>query len=300
MTIEGYVLTPLLLNNPGHIDITQAEYDAFAKAIACLRHVVDAEEKFATFIDNYFELEQALLSEALTTLVFLELDSSQMQSARRLISRRIINLLTSAKLCIDSLPQHASELLSSHPGALQRVIKEPSQVYDRSLGYRVMEALRNYSQHEALPVHNWSTGAIRNGGLLVYSVSPSLDIERLENAKKFKASVLTDLKALKAKLELKPYIREYVEGIGSVQHTLREETKGAIASWKRLIRSARATYSSAFPSHSLLGLYALPVDGQGMSAGARVPLAESFLEYIEHLQLKTRLMVNFSNRRVEY
>ncbi len=304
MSVVGYVLTRHVLGKSGRIDISQSEYDAFGKAVEFLGHLIDAEEKFATFIDNYYELEQALLSEALSTLVFFELDGASMQTARTLISRRIINLLTSARLYIDSLPQHANELLSAQSDALQKVLKAPSEAYDSSLGYRVMEALRNYSQHEALPVHNWSTSASRDMSqdppLLMYSVKPALDIERLENAKKFKVSVLKELKALRVKLELKPFIREYVQGIGSVQHTLRAETKVALESWRKLIRDARETYSKKFAPDHILGLCALPVDERGLSAGEPVFLSDSFLEYIEHLQVRTHSMVNFSRRRVGY
>lgn len=304
MAVTGYVLMQRVFGSRERIDIAQAEFEAFGEAVMCLRHVVDAEEKFAAFMDNYFELEQELLSEALSTLVFPGVGVRSFQSARTLISRRIINLLTSARLYVDSLPQDANKLLSANPTARQKVLHAPSEAYDSLLGYRVMEALRNYSQHEALPVHNWTTSAHRdtdqNSHAILFAVKPALDIQRLENAKAFKASVLNELKALENKLELKPFIREYVQGIGSVHHTLRLEMKGALESWKALIRNARERYSRKFGLERLSGFCAGAINAQGYSVGEPVGLSEALVEYIEHLQSRTHLMTNFASRRVEY
>lgn len=304
MAVAGYVLKQRVFGSSERIDITKAEFEAFGDAVLCLRHVVDAEEKFAAFMDNYFELEQELLSEALSTLVFPGVGVRSLQSARTLISRRIINLLTSARLYVDSLPQDASKLLSANPTARQKVLQAPSEAYDSLLGYRVMEALRNYSQHEALPVHNWTTSVRQdtdqNSHAIHFSVNPALDIQRLENAKAFKASVLNELKALEKKLELKPFIREYVQGIGYVHHTLRLEMKGALEAWKMLIRNAQGNYSRKFGLERLFGFCADAINEQGYSVGEPVALSEALIEYIEHLQTRTHQMINFASRRVEY
>lgn len=304
MSAAGYVLMLRVFGSHDRMDITQAEFEAFGEAVSRLLHVVDAEEKFATFMDNYFELEQELLTEALSTLVFLSVDARSLQSARTLISRRIINLLTSARLYIDSLPQHAGKLLSANNTALKKVLQTPADAYDSLLGYRVMEALRNYSQHEALPVHSWTTSAHQDkdegSQAILFSVKPALDIQRLENANAFKSSVLKELKALDKKLELKPFIREYVQGIGGVQTSFRLETKSALEGWKALIRNARANYSNKFTPEKLFGFCAAAVNQQGYTVGEPVFLSETLIEYIEYLQTKTHTFVNFTSRRVDY
>jgi hypothetical protein len=87
-----YVLCRYALAQPGEIEISEAEYLSLAKNIKALVELSDLEEKYNAFIDNYFELERGLLEEAL--------------------SRRIINLLTSIKLYLDSYPQHAARLVT--------------------------------------------------------------------------------------------------------------------------------------------------------------------------------------------
>jgi hypothetical protein len=111
---------------------------------------------------------------------------------------------------------------------------------------------------------------------------------------------LRELKELDKKLELKPFIREYVQGIGSVQHSFRLETKSALEGWKALIRNARATYSNKFKLERLFGFCATAVDQQGYTVGEPIFLADSFIEYIEYLQTRTHNLVNFASRRVEY
>src|SRR5947209_1827838 len=100
MTVH-YTLTLMVLAQVGEIKISKAEYDALGEAVDGLLNIVDVEEKFAALVDNYFEFEQDLLSEALGALVFFGYERRSMEEARTRISRRIINLLTSTRLYFD-------------------------------------------------------------------------------------------------------------------------------------------------------------------------------------------------------
>jgi hypothetical protein len=66
-----YSLTLMVLAKVGKVEISAAEYHALGKAVEGLLNILDLEEKFAALVDNYFELEEDLLSEALGALVFL-------------------------------------------------------------------------------------------------------------------------------------------------------------------------------------------------------------------------------------
>jgi hypothetical protein len=301
--VTRYVVAPMIIGQVPELEISQAEYEALGKAVGTLLNIADVEEKFVTLIDNYFELEQSLLSEALQALVFFGYERRVMQEAQTRISRRIINLLSSTRLYSDSLPRHAKKVLAASSGSLANVLNAPSKAYDTYLGYRVMEALRNYSQHEALPVHNWSVGGHKDMSVtpmtVNFSVSPALNIERLK-ASKFKKSVLDELMALKGKIELKPFAREYIEGIGEVHHTFRKETELLQKESVDLIANVRAAFQLKFPTTSTSGLGTVPLDERHIAVGETIYLSDNLLDYIKHLQLRTHSMINFAARRVQY
>lgn len=303
-----YVLDILVLRTTPRIRISKKEYEAFAAAMSLLMHLSNCEEKFATLIDNYFELEKSLLEEALRTMIFSDHDDLALQVPKLTISRRILNLLTATKLYLDSFPQHANVVLADTSSVLETVKKAPSAAYDKSLSYRVMEALRNYAQHEALPVHDWTTGSAWDRSVQPhrhnFSVEPFLDIELLRASSKFKKGVLGELEKRVAKddrvLQLKPHVRVYVELLSEVQESFRKATKERREAALQLLASGRARYARRYKNDSLVALAAFPVDKRGVKSGKHIYLAPPVVQYVPHLLRLTRGMVNYSMRHVVY
>jgi hypothetical protein len=90
-------------------------------------------------------------------MVFTEYQETEIFEPKYIATRRLLNLMTATRLYLDSLPHHANEVLVNDPTTLASVKQAPSVAYDSALGYRVMEALRNVSQHRMLPIQNWTT-----------------------------------------------------------------------------------------------------------------------------------------------
>jgi len=297
-----FVLCQYILGKTGQVEITEAEYKALGAALKTLFQLRDAEEKYTALIENYFELELSLLEVALRSMILQNIDAPSAQQPRNLINRRIINLLTAARLYVDSFPQHAGALLTGD--VLANVLKAPSEAYDKSLAYRVMETLRNYSQHAALPVHMWATESRWDDSvepsLLKFSVDPGLGLEMLALSPKFKKTVLDELKKYKEAIPLKPLIREYIEHLSGLHETFRKATEQVRVESKKLIEDAVARFITAFPDEEEFGMVALPLDEEGHQDGEAVYLTGPLLEYLKHLQTRTLPMVNYSRRRVEY
>jgi hypothetical protein len=260
----------------------------------------EIEEKYAALVDNYFELELCFLQEALRAMVFSDHSDVEMQAPKHLASRRLINLLTSARLFLDSLPHHAASLLTSDE--LEKFTRAPSVAYDSSLGYRVMEALRNYSQHQSLPIHTWTIHADWARDVepnqLGFSVEPALDLETLSTSR-FKKSVLEELQANPSALRLKPHIREYIEQLSAIQQNFRDATAAARDNCIQQLARARTTCYAKF-SAPFVGLAALPVDEEGLQAGEPVYIGAPVTNYLTYLQKKTNQLVKYSQRRVVY
>jgi len=296
-----YVLCRYAIGQRGEIEITEGEYESLAADIRTLVEVCDAEEKYNAFIDNYFELERGLLEESLRAMVYLNHSADDLLAPKNTINRRIINLLTSVKLYLDSYPQHANRLLDGD--ALEDLKQAPSKAYDSSLAYRVLEALRNYSQHEGFPIHGWTVIHRRDDSVepSVHwaSVNPSLDLESLARAGSFKKAILNELNAVGGSLELKPFIREYIEQLGTVHLAFRTATKTIAAEALKRLKTAVDRFVATYAGSSI-SVVALPVDDRGLKVGEPVYLTATVVEYLPHLQARVALLTNFSRRRVQY
>jgi hypothetical protein len=166
-----------------------------------------------------------------------------------------------------------------------------------------MEALRNYSQHEAFPVHKWEVNFWKDTDadpmLFRTGIMPSLNLDTLRASKSFKKTVLAEIEARAGPTELKPIIREYVEELWKVQTEFRVATKSMYEKSMGLILKARDGFVAKFPG-SHVSVAALPVDEQGLKAGDPISLSAIVVEYLPHLMGRVGSMVNYARRRVEY
>lgn len=301
MTLR-YVLLRHAIGEPGELEITEAEYQALAQAMLILIELSDVEEKFNAFIDNYFELERSSLEESLRAMIYDDSDIASFLEPRNTMNRRIINFLTAVKLYLDTLPQHANKLFP--PGKeLEDLKAAPSKAYDRSISYRIVEALRNYSQHEAFPVHKWEVNSWKDTKvepiLFRTGITPSLNLVTLRASKSFKKTVLAEIETHGGPTELKPIIREYVEELCKVQAEFRVATKSMYDRSMGLILEARDRFVAKFPG-SHVSVAALPVDQQGFKAGNPISLSAIVVEYLPYLMGRVGSMVNHAWRRVDY
>lgn len=296
-----YVLCRYAIGQRGQLEITEERYNGFASDIQKLVELCDMEEKYNAFIDNYFELERGLLEDSLRAMVYSDHEIGDLFGPKHSANRRVINLLTAVKLYLDSLPQHANRLLTGE--VVEKVKKAPSRAYDSSLAYRVMEALRNYSQHEAFPIQGWSVDHRRDKSTEPNthwaSVQPSLTVETLAEADKFKASVLEELKKLKPPIFMKPLIREYMEKLAAVHEEFRTATKSLMDDAQGRLNAGTEEFVAHYPGKAI-SVVALPVDKRGLKAGEPVYLTATVTEYLPLLQQRVGSMVNFARRRVEH
>jgi hypothetical protein len=211
--------------------------------------------------------------------------------------------LASARLYLDSLPKHAKRLLPNDPIRLKLIKDEPITQYDSRLSYRVMEALRNYAQHAALPIHGVTTHASRNPNIepdtLSFAVLPILDYEQLAQDGNFKKSVLDEIGDLQ-KIEMKPMVREYIEGLSAIHSVFRSAVHPQSRAWISQIKKSTERFTDQFPNQSTLGLSVLPIDSRGLKAGEEVYIAGPMEGYLVHMQKKYSTMVNFAKRKVDF
>lgn len=298
-----YQIAITAIGRPAALDITKERYDEIKTARDGLGEIISAEGKFDTLLENHAELEESLLRFALRDMVFEDSDFVSMQRIRNELNRRILNFLSASRLYLDALVPHVRAVCGESGNHAETIKAKTSDIYDRSIGYRVMEALRNYSQHRELPVQNlelrrsWHGDNNERKKTLVYSVAPQLNVAQLSTDKKFKVSVLAEIAKIGPAPELMPLQREYVEGLCEIHEHLRTTIRPQEDIWDKTIRSAIIDFAAKHLGEGIVLLAAVEVREDG-SRWNPIYIGKEALEYRKYLKDKNRGFVNFSKRHV--
>lgn len=262
-----YGIARATTSSPGFLEITKDDYDSIRKAKRHQLVILGIEDKFDLLLSNYAEYERALLELTLQQVVYRGLDWAGFQSDLQLVNRRLANLLSAARLYLDQIGHDLGGLDDLAAGLSEAVNEERSRQYDGRLGYRVMEATRNYTQHRNLPVQRLSypmhiaePGVASSG--MSFGAVPSLDVAQLESDGGFKAAVLDELRERGRFIPITPLVREYVEGIGLVQDRLRAVVDPHVSVWEALLLSVESRGQFAFPDHQM-GLAVVAEEQEG-------------------------------------
>jgi hypothetical protein len=283
------------------VEVPKSQYDATVEAKSSLLECLFIEEKFDLLIENYLELEKTLLECALGYLAAPLLDNRRADTDRALFNRRLLNLLSSARTYADQVrEQHIPGILSKADAVAVKAAF--SKEYDDRLGYRAMDALRNHALHFDAPVHlvNYPSRRVEreSGAVLAFTVNPCLRTEDLRRNPKFKRAVLRELEARSQPVDLKPLVRQYVEGLWVVHAQVRELTSPHILEWEATLDLAKSTFLSGgndVRSAFLLAASTLREDGTFETS---VSLSDKFNEYRRFLEAKNGRLDSLSLRYV--
>jgi hypothetical protein len=295
-----YGLARLVFGSRKFVSITEDEYLDIRQRSDLLLEALFIEEKFDLVIDNYLEFETDLLDSVAREMVRGVENWTSFQRERNQMNRRVVNLLSSCRLYLDHTRHHLSKMGNDNSENVQAIEAITSAQYDGSLGYRVMEALRNYVQHRGYPIHGVSFSAkwVDDRKKLMYAVTPYMKVNDLEEDRKFKATVLEELKNLGEKIDIKPMMREYIQGLSKIQSQVRAQLKSRVEESDKVICDAIERYRKAEPAEdSVIGLVAVRRP-DGRTYADSVQLVEEVLNYRKSFERKNRNLVNFAIRYV--
>ena len=242
------------------INIAEKDFIALRLSMDCLVNVLYIEEKYDFTVKNKIALDSAL--------EYPNEINRNMQShryAKSEINRHFANVLTTTRLYVDQGLRYGKKL--------DRLFGEPlvsfegwfAQEYDARLGYRVMEALRNYVQHRGDAIHHASFGIykeyIEDRMVIVRRIDTYLDPSELRKEKKFKASVLDELDAQEIRITAQSFLNDYLEGLQEVHEKFRAATKAKYIEATDCISDAFIRYSGS--AEDVIGLQAVEEYGSG-------------------------------------
>jgi len=255
-SIESFSIRIFAIGSFPEVSITKEQFSDLRDSNLALSHGLSIEEKYEILFSNYLEFEREILSRSAEFMVRIPFEHEDFFEVQLEINRKLVNLLTAARLYIDQVSQHVQRI-TGQVSEICKVKELISREYANSLEYRFMEALRNYVQHKGLPVHRttFNSSAVdtdreRN---LEFSIEIESEKIHLSEDKRFKQSVL---KQLPAKIDLKMHTRGYIESLSKIHAEIRRMVGSKLDDARRKLEDAILSYKLVY-KEEFLGLYAL-------------------------------------------
>lgn len=230
-------------------NISQSKYDAIIKARLLLSEALYIEEKFDLLIENYLEYEQFTLKASSEYMLFPHQNNPWFHNKKNTFNRLLINFLATCRLFLDHVPHHFTNIFGKDTFFKKNIKPFISEQYDSYLGYRLFEEMRNYMQHRSYPITNISLqNKTHNSGdqrelsttFTAHIIPKELDEDN------FKKSVLNDLKIIGDKIDLKPFMRQYVTSLGRINNKIREELREELLKSDTLFKELMEKFNTKF------------------------------------------------------
>ena len=160
-----------------------------------------------------------------------------------------------------------------------------------------MEAIRNYAQHRDVPIQriklSYHLVESDAGSQFLYPAIPLISISTLADDK-FKQTILQEIRDTSTKdlVDVRPFIKEYVEGIGTLHVKTREFIHPDLIKWEKTLDEAIAKYKNKFgDSASLVGLSIIKESDDGRREATK-PIFTDVIKNRQDLENKNNNFIN--------
>ena len=295
-----YVLTQLISGHPQFVEISKEQYEAIASSRKCLLECLYIEQKFDLLVENYLDYEISLLSSSASYMIFRNQDYYWFQFERMKAIRKIFNLLSTCRLYFDQTSINISNIYKEKDKSIISKLKQfKKNEYDKYSSYRIMEQLRNHIQHNDLPIgisYPIKRIETKYKDKLLFILKIFINIDKLENDKELKKSVLDEIKALGKNNDLHHLIKEYIESISRIQDQLRKSIRSDIEKWENVIEQAIILYkANTHYEDSMVGLSIGVKNEDGTIDGSHY-IFTGLIEYRKKLEQKNKVLHSLPNR----
>jgi hypothetical protein len=296
-----FYLTLFVSGQNPRIELSCDEYEGICTAQRGVKGILLIEESFNMLLGNYADFEKTMLEISLEHSIFSTSEYRVFTDHYYEVNRRVLNLLAAGRLYLDHVPHYLTDLLRPNKD-VQKVFDAARKAqYDGCLGFRVMEALRNYAQHRELPAHRVSIEGWNNKHSrehrIKHTVTPYLRVSRLKGDSKFKSQVAEELTQKNQDcIDLKPFIREYISGLGHVHAALRHALKSSQQQWVGIVDETCRRYSET-GVESLGGLRAAEFGDDDYPVNS-LDIVQDVSKRLQWLQERNGDPVHFQKRSV--
>lgn len=287
-------------------EITKAEYEEIRTAKNSYSRIIRVEENFDAVMEDYVELEETLLHFGIRHLAFHSSNHLEFQNMRNVINRRLLHVLSTARLYRDALLKNSKALLKND-GSFQQIKEELEDSPRQPMEFRIIEALRNYSQHHDFPISGmtkasrWeSDGNSKAKERAAYFVSAKMDASAIARERTLASDLKEALLELGSDADIIVTIRRYIQHLGSIHSMFRELIKSKEKQWLKTMRDAIARGEGQPLQHEGLPdlVYVIGTNDDGTVH--EIQLFEDFFSVLSSLRIKNGSQVNLSKRYVRW
>ena len=233
-----------------NVSISESKYKEIKKAKKGLLEALFIEEEFDIALENFYEYEMELVKCSMNYMLFG--NYNRFANERNSINRRTMNLLSACKSYIDNGKSHMSKIDKSITQEIGGSESEEQEL----LHYQIIKCLRNYAQHEGLPIQDIKYNSEQvNQDKLKISITPYIDIQKINSSRSCKVK---DLNNLNKKYDIKPLLRDYISSIFKIHQKTRDLLKNHKRQWDQLFRSKIEEFKS---NSNAIGLAAVICKG---------------------------------------
>ena len=144
---------------PQHFTIDNEKLNLLQKIKQNIIQLVAIEEKYLMYIENHMAFELELFSFTNKNIYYGDELSKRHLESIFTFNRLFLNLLSSFKSYIDQIPQHLRVIDKNTGLTLFDIFNSKTHhIYDNYFDYEIFCALRNYTQHNNMPIHTIGIG----------------------------------------------------------------------------------------------------------------------------------------------
>lgn len=216
-----YIIYSKNLSNGFEEEILKEKYDELKKSKETLSEVFAKEKIYNIILMNYYEFEKELFKISLTNEIF-QSDYSELSEYLSKIEQRILNLLSSITLYLDSFRDDLKDkYIEELKNEYQKILQIINKILENEQQIKLMKYLRNQIQHNGLLVTNFS---LDGKNLSDELREETLRFEINKNTIKARGFKIDEFTDFDEKIDLKKTIRVYVDFISQVHKQFRDLT----------------------------------------------------------------------------
>ncbi len=251
-----YLITTMYIGNSDVIEIKKEEYEFQKEIREKLFEVLKIEENFNLIINSFLDYENELSKITNERIFSKKFDKLFFENARVQINLKIINIFTICRMYIDTTNQHLNQIYSSN-NLSKQIDTLKNKMYDTKIGYRSMEVIRNHVQHRGYPIHalkiNQKSISMDKNSSWEYIAMPLISYEQIKKSKSIKKLILEEFNQIKDDdgfIDIRPLMREYLEGLWEIHKKIREEIEEDLNIWisaiEEIYNRFRQKYNTPF------------------------------------------------------
>jgi hypothetical protein len=300
-SMQEFAIWESHLSGSKFISISKEQYENFGNARRCLSSIRGLEEKFLVVCESYRDFEIFNFDVNINDLIFNISFGHDMNNYIAGMNRKIMHVLTCTKLYLDSICRHYKAI--SGDKDCQFTNKLRNDAFDKFFEYRVMEAVRNFIQHESLPINSATFGSKKEklGAPAIYYAEYKLDTSNLDKNNGFKKEIITEINKQGGILNLKNALRLYFSHICEIHSSIRKKIFDRRANAENRISDAQKMWLDTFSDYRKdllsvkIGAFSNGKENKNFKSYS---VSTQIDEYRRYIEMRTGFIGNMSRRQV--